>query len=281
MAQVITVHCAPSGKEEAFELEADTTVREFKRQLHGWLPCGNESQRNMSSVEVVVGDTPLLNDEMVSEAIPGAQVLAFLSIKPVKCTTALSSGCKREDLCVVEITAAAQIVPFAFQNCRSLASVAIPNSVTAIKNSAFAHCSSLKSVAIPDSVTEMGRGVFENCSSLESLTIPSSVTEIQVGAFEHCSSLTSVSIPETVTKIGQRAFRGCSSLPSITIPNSVTKISQQAFENCSSLASVTIPDVTRVGKGAFAGCNFDWVDECTEESEDSSIEFGLFDDLFD
>ena len=58
------------------------TVREFRRQLHGWLPCGDESQRKMSLVEVVVGATPVLNnEEMVSEAIPGAEVLAFLSIK--------------------------------------------------------------------------------------------------------------------------------------------------------------------------------------------------------
>ncbi|CAJ1386892.1 unnamed protein product [Effrenium voratum] len=300
MARVITVHCAPSGKEEAFELEADMTAREFKRQLHRWLPCGDDSQRNMSSVEVVVGETPLSNnEEMVSEAIPGAEVLAFLSIKPVKCSRARSSSREIEDLRVVEITDVGEVAPCAFLDCRFLASVVIPDSVTVIKNSAFVHCSSLKSVAIPDSVTRIECWAFKGCSSLESVTIPNSVihigfgafedcssltsvtiptvTQIESGTFANCSSLTSVRIPDTVTEIGKRAFRGCSSLPSTTIPSSVTKIGKYAFEHCSSLASVTIPDsVTRIGKGAFAGCDFPWDDESNEESE-SDIDFDLFD----
>ena len=179
MAREITVHCAPSGKEDVFELEADMTVREFKRQLHGWLPCGDELQRSMSSVEVVVADTPLLNnEEMVSDAIPGAEVLAFLSIKPVKCSRASSSGCELEDLCVVEIPAVGQVSPHAFYDCRWLASVAIPDSVTVIRNLAFACCSSLKSVAIPDSVTVIEFMAFHECCSLERVTIPNSVTRI-------------------------------------------------------------------------------------------------------
>ena len=66
-------------------MSRDMNVREFKRELHGWLPCGDESQRNMSSVEVIVGDNRLLNNEgLLSEAIP-AEVTAFLSLKPVTC----------------------------------------------------------------------------------------------------------------------------------------------------------------------------------------------------
>ena len=259
-------------------MEADMTVREFKKQLHGRLPC-DASQRNISSVEVVVGDTALLNnEEMVSEAIPGAEVLAFLSlIKPVKCSRARSSGRELEDLRVVEIPAVGEVSACAFFDCRFLASVVIPESVTVIQVQAFEGCSSLESVTIPNSVTAIGVQAFGNCSSLTSVSIPNGVTKIRGGVFINCSSITSVSIPDTVTEIGKRAFRGCSSLPSITIPNSVTEIGQRAFENCSSLASVTIPDsVTRIGKGAFAGCNFPWVDESNEESE-RDIDFDLFD----
>ena len=93
-----------SGEEDSFVVSAHTTIREFKRQLHAWLPCEDESKRNMSSVEVVVGDKPLLNkEELVSEAIPGAEVLAFLSIQPVVCSSFQASGCEVEDLLVVEI----------------------------------------------------------------------------------------------------------------------------------------------------------------------------------
>ena len=91
MAREIAVHCA-SGKEEAFELE-------FTRQLLRWLPCGGE-QDEFGEGGCQNTHTLLNNAEMVLDAIPGTEVLAFLSIKPVKCSRASSSGCEREDLCV-------------------------------------------------------------------------------------------------------------------------------------------------------------------------------------
>ena len=86
MAREITVRQLSGADDEAFELLPDVTLREFKRQLHGWLACADESRRSMSCVEVVVGDWPLVNnEEIVSKAIPATEVLAFLSIKLVTC----------------------------------------------------------------------------------------------------------------------------------------------------------------------------------------------------
>ena len=224
MAKEITVRQL-SGQEGSFAVSTHTTIREFKRQLHAWLPCEDESKRNMSSVKVVVGDRPLLNEEeLVSEAIPGAEVLAFPSIQPVVCSSFHASGCEVEDLLVVEIPGdVIAIQKGAFEGCRLLASVTIPNSVTEIGQGAFSSCSSLASVTIPDSVTEIGLGTFSGCSSLASVTIPNSVTKIGLCAFSGCSSLASVTIPDSVT-IGQGAFSGCSSLASVTIPDSTTEI---------------------------------------------------------
>ena len=189
-----------SGEEDAFVVSTHTTMREFKRQLHAWLPC-DESKRNMSSVEVVAGDKHLLNkEELVSEAIPGAEILAFLSIQPVVCSSFQASGCEVEDLLVVEI----------------------PGDGMAIEDDAFEGCSSLARVTIPDSVTEIGHCAFEGCSSLASVTIPDSVTEIGHCAFEGCSSLASLTIPNSVTDLGLHAFHGCSSLASVTIPKGKT-----------------------------------------------------------
>ena len=144
----------------------------------------------------------------------------------------------------------------AFQNCSSLKSVAIPDSVTSIDFNAFSNCSALTSVTIPDSVTSIKGSVFYNCSMLTSVNIPDSVTEISSGLFYNCSSLTSIAIHDKITSIGNSAFEKCSALTSIAIPDSVTSIGDSAFSECSALSTVTIPDsVTSIGDNAFSSCS--------------------------
>lgn len=181
----------------------------------------------------------------------------------------------------------------AFQNCSSLTSVTIPNSVTTIGNYAFSGCSGLTSVTIPNSVTSIGEGTFMGCGSLTSvhisdiaawcnikfgdpnsnplhfahhlfvndeevkdLIIPNFVISIGDNTFSRCSGLTSVTIPFSVTSIGSKAFSGCSGLTSVTISNSVTNIESEAFSGCSGLTLITIPNsVISIGDYAFYGCS--------------------------
>lgn len=144
----------------------------------------------------------------------------------------------------------------AFNGCKNLASVTIPNSVTNMED-AFAHCTGLTSVTIPNSITTINNTDFMGCTSLKSITIPDSVTSIGTYAFSGCINLTSVVIPNSVTSIGECAFEGCKSLTSVTIPNSVKDISNYAFEYCTKLTSIAIPrSVTIIGTGAFLCCKF-------------------------
>ena len=144
---------------------------------------------------------------------------------------------------------------YAFQNCYSLTSITIPESVTSISNYAFYCCYSLKSITMPESVTSISNYAFNCCYSLTSITIPESVTSISNYAFQNCYSLKSITMPESVTSISNYAFQNCYSLTSITIPESVTSISNYAFSSCYSLKNITIPDrVTSILGYAFQNC---------------------------
>ena len=173
------------------------------------------------------------------------------------------------------------ITVMAFEDCSSLTSITIPNSVTSIGRAAFSNCSKLTSITIPNSVTSIGDEAFDECSSLTSITIPNSVTSIGYRAFKDCSSLTSITIPNSVTRIGGGAFVGTAFYnnpsnwdkgvlyidncliaeeTSITgdynIKESTRLIAAWAFAGCSKLESITIPNsVTSIGEFAFAGCD--------------------------
>ena len=180
----------------------------------------------------------------------------------------------------------------AFDSCKSLTSVSIPDSVEQIGMNPFAACFKLKTISvspehlyfatidgvlfrkadkalisypagissstytIPQGITAIGDSAFYSCDSLTSVSIPDSVTSIGDSAFYSCDFLTSVSIPDSVTSIGDSAFYYCKSLTSVSIPDSVTAIGDSAFAGCYSLTSITIPDfVTQIGVNPFVFCS--------------------------
>lgn len=105
---------------------------------------------------------------------------------------------------------------YTFYNCKNLAGLAIPSSVTIIDDYAFYGCENLSSCNIPTSVTTIGDYAFGYCSSKISFYLPGGITTIGDYAFYNCTGVTSaVSILSSVTSIGQYCFWGCTSIPDI------------------------------------------------------------------
>ncbi|EJK75084.1 hypothetical protein THAOC_03207, partial [Thalassiosira oceanica] len=80
----------------------------------------------------------------------------------------------------------------AFENCKSLRSVAVPSTVTVLYNLAFCDCSNLVEVQLNEGLGFIGGGAFHTCTALRSVTIPSTVTKLGRYAFAHCTSLSEV-----------------------------------------------------------------------------------------
>ncbi len=140
----------------------------------------------------------------------------------------------------------------AFMDCSSLAAANLPEYVTTIGQFAFSGCSSLTGVTLPNSVTSIGSYLFSDCTSLTAITFSSSLKSIEANMFDGCTGLTQIEIPNTITKIGNDAFNRCKNLASVTIPNSVTEIGDNAFSNCASLTSITLPkSLKKIGKQSF------------------------------
>ena len=175
----------------------------------------------------------------------------------------------------------------AFEKCKTLQSITIPNSVTSIGEEAFYYCSSLSSVTIPDSVTTIGDWAFRDCSSLTSVTMGDSVTTLGKAAFANCESLTKFNgkfasedgrcliidgalyafvpsglteyvIPESVTTIRYYAFSNSRSLKTLIVPDNVTVIEGYAFGGFSGelVINCNIPDVQYSYDAPFSGNRF-------------------------
>lgn len=107
-----------------------------------------------------------------------------------------------------------------------LSNIVIPGTykggaVVGLDNKAFEDCDSLTSITIPDSVTSIGNHTFWGCNNLASVVISDSITSIGIYTFDSCTSLTSIVIPNAVTSIGGSAFSGCTSLASIRFEGTV------------------------------------------------------------
>ena len=164
-----------------------------------------------------------------------------------------------------------------FEDCVSLTSITIPNSITSIGTLAFRGCENLGSVYITDisawcniyfsiegselapiSVSSnpliYADALYLNGELVDDLVIPDNVTRINRNAFFAYDGLTSVEMPNSVTDVGMEAFCRCSNLKSVILSSSMTMINQGVFSR-TGLTNVTIPEgITSLETWSFDNC---------------------------
>lgn len=131
------------------------------------------------------------------------------------------------------------IAKSAFEDCVSLTTLDLPDTVTLLGSRAFCHCRALRTVTLPSSLRMIGSDCFAQCVSLTAVTLPDTLERIETGAFLGCRALASVSLPDSLQTIGPRAFLGCHALSLVTLPAQVQSIGEKAFDTSLALCYET------------------------------------------
>lgn len=111
--------------------------------------------------------------------------------------------------------------------CSVLTNVVFQNGCPGLKEigyEAFNYCKKLQSITIPNGVETIGESAFSGCDVLSSVTFPSGLKTIGYGAFSSCSSFTRFDVPEGVTTVGDYACAFIDNITEITLPSTLTQI---------------------------------------------------------
>ena len=151
-----------------------------------------------------------------------------------------------------------EIDSHAFLNCKKLASITLPNSVTYLGD---------------DAANSIEGGVFEGCESFTSFTFPSSYASSNVSSFtfKNCKNLTTINWNGYNPKrLNNSTFWGCEKITWSQVPQSVEELGADCFAYCSSLPSVDLKNIKKMDKEVFRNTpltSVEWPAAITEISE--------------
>lgn len=106
---------------------------------------------------------------------------------------------------------------------KSITDLQVQNQTRYIDQGAFENCKNLKVVSLPDSILGLGDRAFQNCSSLEDIVIPNRVQSLNSLLFWNCSNLVQVDLPNSINFIAARVFDDCSKLEVINFKGTLSQ----------------------------------------------------------
>ena len=145
----------------------------------------------------------------------------------------------------------------AFNYCRNLSNISLPEGITSIGEKAFYECINLECIALGANIKSFGAKAFDNCIALYSLHISSIGDWCQIEFADPTANpiyhggvivingkkVTTLAIPAWVSKISDYAFYNCATIASVKIPKTIKSIGEDAFYGCEGLTKVDIEDI--------------------------------------
>lgn len=191
-----------------------------------------------------------------NEAFGGAPDLEAIRISPVQSSISprLFANCTK----LQQINSPGEVMidtigSYAFENCISLKSFTIPQSVTEIQDAPWKGCVSLESIGLAEDnyYFRSVNGVIYDSSYEQLIQYPSGKKENEYvtafGVEEVCNSafsdnpyIETVRLPGSLKVVKPYAFSGCRSLENVIFNSKDVAIGRSAFQNCIKLSSVEL-----------------------------------------
>ena len=147
---------------------------------------------------------------------------------------------------------------YAFENCRKIESIIVPENVGNIEVNANAKIGKYafkhsRLITVIYEAHVLSEGLFSDCSSLQSIDLSTEITVITTKCFEFCSSLTSIDLNPNIVEIESFAFQS-TNFANFVLPAGCTTLGNSAFLNCASLLNIDLANVEVIGDQVFEGC---------------------------
>ena len=238
-----------------------------------FMSCPNLVEFDLSQVRRM-GAKAFAGCENFRSSQDGVVVLAQLDTIPDKAFASVNGVGNKAIKDVRFSTNLKHIGISAFQDCKKLESVVLPEGLESMGDNAFAYCSSLSQVSLPSTLRGLNKGMFAGTPYMQNslveedrvvywnsialyYKVPSNIqeaekefvlkfregtTEIADGFMEEVHPLrlpliVGVTLPSSLRRIGSGAFQGCSNLKTIDLPEGLEEIADGDYRS-----------------GAFEGC---------------------------
>ena len=144
---------------------------------------------------------------------------------------------------------------YAFENCKSVTDVILPDTVITVGEGAFQNCNALARVKLGDGVKVVGKRAFAECDVLSQIDFGQSLHTIEDRGFAYNHQIKQVDFPASLRYLGEEAFSNSTGLVKVNFQEGLISIGKNCFIFCENLTAVHLPDsVEEVKYGAFYSC---------------------------